>query len=334
MKIYTEVNFKWDEDSDELIEVSSESYDIDEKEAIANGELALCGYCGDYKGDDKAGAQDKSSMNMAHDSLKDIFHQYKKNSDPFDSFFANEIERMKETTANKKNEAEDRFNLVKDQKRESYNLSKQQGAMSYEQAAASTKKNLQKMQQNATRQAEGLRTDAAADMYGASLAQGQGGMASVGGRTARLMADKAKRSVGGVALELNQAREEAKDRLRDTESQASMNLSEQAMGMTQANEAAEQEMTQTQDNLQREMDAFSDKMLQEQTSAMDGLRSEARGVVTATSSSFMNPYSTWGKPGGVNNKANLGDYEPDWYKPFDDWDEEQGLDTGWSDAHS
>tara|TARA_R110002012_G_scaffold7562_5_gene35268 strand:- start:4973 stop:5977 length:1005 start_codon:yes stop_codon:yes gene_type:complete len=332
MKIYTEVNFKWDEDSDELVEISSESYDIDEKEAIANGELALC-YCGDYKGDDKAGKADRNAMRTTKGALDDILHQYKKGSDPFDSFYANEMERMAKTSADKKNEAEDRFNLMKDQKQQAFQMSKQKGAMGYEQAVAGTKKELQRMQTKATKQAEGMRSDSASDQYSMALATGKGGMAGTGGRAGRMMAARAKKSIGGVGLELANAREQAKEQLRESEQTTNLNVSEQAMGLQQANQAAEQEMNQTKDNLARETEAFNAKMLQEQSSAMDSLRSEARGAVSAVSSSFQNTYSTWGRPGDIDNRFDGGQFEPNWWQPFDDWDEEQGLDTGWSDAH-
>ena len=296
------------------------------------GDMALC-YCGDYKGDDKAGAADKNMMNTAKGTLDEILHQYKKTSDPFDSFYANEIERAQETAANKKGEAEDRFNLAKEQKQEAFRMQKQKGAMSFEQAQANTTKELGRMQTKAQRTAEGMRTDAAADAYSMGLSLGSGGMAGTGGRVRRVMAEKAKRTVGGVGLELATAKEQAKDTLRDQEAQMNLNVSEQAMGLTQANQAAEQEMTQTKDNLAREQEAFAAKMLQEQSGAMDGLRGEARGTVSAIQGSFMNPYSTWGIPGGVDSKFNGGDFEPNWYKPFDDWDEQEGIETGWSEAH-
>lgn len=323
MKIYTEVNFEWNEEEQKMVEVSSESYDYE-------GELALC-YCGQYKGDDKAGNADRKMMETGKSTLDDIFKMYQKNSDPFDSFYANEIERAAKTAADKKGEAEDRFNLMRDQKQESFRMAQQKGAQSFEQARANTVKQLQTMQTKATREAEGMRTDAAADAYAMGLSTGRGGMAGTGGRMQRVMAERAKRTVGGVGLELATAREQAKDSLREQESTLNMNMSEQAMGLSQATEAAEQEMNQTKDNLAREQEAFAAKMLQEQSSQLDNLRSEARGTVSALQGSYMNPHSSWGSPGGVDAKFNGGGFEPDWAKPFDDWDEEQGLDTGWGD---
>tara|TARA_R110002020_G_scaffold318317_3_gene533963 strand:+ start:9629 stop:10510 length:882 start_codon:yes stop_codon:yes gene_type:complete len=291
------------------------------------------GQLGSYKGDDKAARADKRMMETGKSTLDEILHQYKKTSDPFDSFYANEIERAQKTAADKKGEAEDRFNLAKQQKQESFMMAKQKGAMSFEQASANTQQELGRMQTKAQRTAEGMRTDAAADAYSMGLASGRGGMAGTGSRAARMMAEKAKRTVGGVGLELATAKETAKKQLADQESQMNLNVSEQAMGLSQANQASEQEMTQTQDNLAREQEAFAAKMLQEQSGAMDNLRSEARGTITSIQGSFMNPYSKWGSPGDKDGQFDGGHFEPNWYKPFDEWDEAEGLDTGWSEAH-
>ena len=81
------------------------------------------------RGSDKNRDFDRDLMATAKSTLDMIYDQYTKTGDPFDSFYANEVERMQNETADKKKDVTDKFTLQKDNARKAFDLQKAQGQL-------------------------------------------------------------------------------------------------------------------------------------------------------------------------------------------------------------
>tara|TARA_Y100000401_G_scaffold47601_1_gene36761 strand:+ start:19511 stop:20431 length:921 start_codon:yes stop_codon:yes gene_type:complete len=306
MKIYTLVEFKWDEKSGKMVETHSESYDYD-------GDLALCG--GGGEADRRA--FDNRAQDAAVDTLNLLENQYSNSADPSNSFFAQEIDRLGQETAAKKSESEDRYNLKVGQAQDSYDFQKQKGIMSYQQQIAKTGQQLKEANNEGIRQATEARQGASDESYGALTKLANTGLAGAGGRARKTLAARKSAGVDKVAAGLAREKQQIRDSLAEAETVKNVNLSEQAVGMQQAKDSADLAMSQERSELERNMQTQTSKLLQEQSAALDKIRLEATQIVSSTTSGFADSRSEWddAKWDPVN-------------EPFDEIDEEFGIRQG------
>ena len=278
------------------------------------------------RGKDRARDFDRKLMGQAKETLDLIYDQYTKTSDPFDSFYANEIERMTLEVTDKKRQIQDKFSLQRDNAKKAFDLQRSQGQRTYEEQVAATQQEMKNVQAQARDNAVDVRAQQGEAAYSALTQQGAAGLAGGGGRARKMMAAKAKRGVGKLTLSLTQTRQQMEDKLKAADVQRQMSTQEKALGLASSTQAAELDMNQQRENLDKDLATFTDKQLQEQESTMDRLIREAQGTVSSTIASFTDPYSSWSDDNGVLNSSNIpeGTWNP-WKTPFDNWDATQGI---------
>jgi hypothetical protein len=284
MKIYTEIIFEFSEEKNKYIEVSSVSSEY-------NGEVALCG-----GGDDSADRQayDEKQMNASVDVLNLLEGKYKNTADPENSYFSREIDRLAETTADKREDAQSNFELQTQQAQEGYDLAKTKGAMNYNQMIAKSAKDIKRVTQETQRQASEARSESAESAFAGLSQMGASGLAGVGGRARKTLAARKSSAKDKLVGAITAERSNIKDALASAEQQKNMNLTEQASGLSQARESASLKLTQQQNELDRQLQAESSKLLQEQAQGLDKIRMEATQIVSSTISSFSDMKSEWG----------------------------------------
>tara|TARA_R100001082_G_scaffold22667_1_gene10966 strand:+ start:11189 stop:12397 length:1209 start_codon:yes stop_codon:yes gene_type:complete len=310
MKIYTSVEWTWDDDLGKMVEVSSDSYDYE-------GELHLMG---GEKGNNKDRQDDRKSMDMTVEQLENVLKQYEKAGDPTNSPFADAIERMRIDTETKIKESTDGFNLAKDQARDQYDLEKQMGQKGYADSIRQSKEQMGRMHQEATAQIQDARSGASDAAFESMVQEGVGGLAASGGRKRKILSEKAKQQVGSMTLGLKHARDAEKAQQRAQESSLSRDVASGAFAMDQKNETAEMQLDQAKSQLRRDEKSFVDEQQEAQTDALENLRDTAFGMIQDTERSFLSRHSTWGHP-----DSDSVNWDP-WNKHFDDYDDEIGRD--------
>ena len=306
MKIYTSVTFEWDESSQKMIEVDSESYEY-------SGELALCGGGGETDRRDF----DNRAQDAAVDTLNLLEGQYEGSADPNDSFFSQEISRIASETNAKKGESQDRFDATMGQAEESFEMSKSKGAINYAQQITNTAKDIKAANEEGARQAIEARQSVSEEAYGALTKLAGSGLAGAGGRARKTLAARKQSGVDKIALGVSQEKERMRDSLAEADISKNLNLSEQAMTLQHGRDNAELTMNQEASALERNLTTETGKLLNEQSQALDKIRLEAAQIVSSTTASFADSRSSW-------NDAKWTPVSD----PFDDIDDEFGIRQG------
>ena len=302
MKVYTEVIWQWSDKDKEMIEISSSSHE-------SHGEVALC-YCGDYEGSDKLAKADVKQGTAATASMKLTQGQYLKMTGE-DNFYDREIKRLTEDTNAQKEEGKENFQLAKKQGRQAFQLQSSQGAQSQQALIAEQTQEMGRTREVASDKAEQVRAQSAEESYGAMSAGG--GLAGGGGRRRKTLGKKLAGAMGGMKLELKQTLDRNRERMASGEQQMNQERTSGAVNMQQATDTAEQSMQQQRSGLDRALASETTRLNQEKEQGVDRLRKEAQDLVSLTTGSFLNSYSTWD-----NRTTGFNGWDVDTYFPLEE----------------
>ena len=284
MRIYTSVEWEWDDSLGKMVEVSSDSYDYD-------GDCHQCG--GGDDGQDERQTHDKEVIGATTDALDLMADQYYKGKDPTGSFYGKEIQRLGEETAIKKTDVNQRTDQQISQAKDTFNLTKQQGVQSYQQQVQDTAQKTKRIQSEGVQRATEARSAGAEEAFSALDKLSRGGLAGVGGRARKTLAARRSGSVGKVADAVSSQKRDATDSLAAAETAKFQNLTSGAQGLEQTKDTANLMARQELNQLDRDLQSQTGSILQDQSSMLDSLRANAAASVGTAIGSFSDSESDW-----------------------------------------